>query len=361
MTASTRLAPGRPPTTAVLRAVGLALAVACSPQSAPEAQSDEETAVGDDSTPAARIGDEEISIGDVDDWIKEDLFRQETRGGDPARLHQARSEALDDLIHQRLLEDEAERRGVSVQAMIAEEAAKRGAVSDEEVRAFYDENQERIPDDFEAVAPRIRQHLERQAQGRAANAFLSGLREERDVEVLLETPRMEVAAEGPSRGPGDAPVTVIEFSDYQCPYCKRAEPVVAQMLERYPERVRFVYRHFPLDSIHPQARAAAHAAVCAESQDRFWEYHALLFEQEDLGAETLEELAQEVGLDLAAFEACLEAPETRQRVAADVAAGRAVGVSGTPAFFVNGVPLSGARPIEDFVDVIEKELEAPQG
>ena len=160
-----------------------------------------------------------------------------------------------------------------------------------------------------------------------------------------------------SCGPSDASVTIIEFSDYQCPYCSRAESVVKQVLERYPDQVRFVYRHLPLESIHPQARAAAEAAVCAEDQGRFWEYHELLFaNQQAISAAKLSELAEQVGLDEEAFASCTADDSTRQRVQRDISDAGAAGASGTPAFFVNGIPLSGVQPLEEFVELIDSEL-----
>jgi len=343
-----------------------AAALACSPAAAPDAApgtaagtaADAAAApAGDEgeTTPAARLGDEVITIGEVDARIKDELFQRQA-GGDPSALYEMRSETLETMIHQRILEAEAEAQDTTPEALVSAEAEKAVEVSDEEVQAFYAQHQDQIGAELEQVEPQIREHLTRQKQTAAATRYLQSLREARDVQVLIESPRVEVAATGPSRGPDDAPVTIIEFSDYQCPYCKRAEPVIDQILERYPEQVRLVYRHFPLDNIHAEARQAAHAAVCAEAQDAFWPFHEALFAREKLDREALLGYAEELELDTEAFEACLEAPETKQRVTSDLAAGREVGVTGTPAFFVNGVPLRGARPLADFVEVIEREL-----
>ena len=177
--------------------------------------------------------------------------------------------------------------------------------------------------------------------------------------MLIEPPRIDVAAEGPSLGPAGAPVTIIEFSDYQCPFCKRAEPTVREIAKRYPEQVRLVFRHFPLDNIHPEARSAAEAATCAEDQGKFWEFHELLFDElsEPREGRSCASSPGQAKLDLAAFDACVAERRHRARVDADVAAGREAGVSGTPAFYVNGIPLSGARSVDEFVKLIERELE----
>jgi protein-disulfide isomerase len=344
-----------PPLQLGLAWFALAVLAACSPAEPPAAGE-----AGGDPTPAAHLEGETITVGELDAWVKDQLFAQQTEGGDPAKLYEIRREALDELIHQRLLAREASSRGVSVEELIEEAARTRGAVSEEDVIGFYEQHKAQLGDTpYEEIAPQIRNHLQQRRGPEARQAYVASLRESADVDVLLDMPRVRVDDRGPGRGPEGAPVTIVEFSDYQCPFCHRAEAVVQQVLERYPEEVRFVYRHFPLDRIHPQARPAAEAAVCAEEQGRFWEYHERLFAE---GAEydeaSLARYAAEVELDLEAFQACREQDATRQRVEDDVAAGRAVGVTGTPAFFVNGIRLSGARPLQDFVALIESELEA---
>jgi protein-disulfide isomerase len=170
---------------------------------------------------------------------------------------------------------------------------------------------------------------------------------------------VNVDATGPSRGPADAKVTVIEFSDYQCPFCKRAEPTVQALLQKYPTQVRLVYRHMPLDGLHPRARAAAIAAVCAEQQGKFWEYHDALFQNQQALSDTdLDKYAADLGLDAGKFKTCRQDPATETRVNTDAAAARQAGLTGTPAFFVNGILISGARPIEDFTRWIDQELAA---
>ena len=166
--------------------------------------------------------------------------------------------------------------------------------------------------------------------------------------MLLEPPRVTVAAEGPSLGPADAPVTIIEFSDFQCPYCGRAASTVKQIHERYPKQVRIVYRNLPLDSIHPNARPAAEAAACADAQGRFWEFHDRLFaNQRALAPEDLQRYAKEIGLDMAAFDQCVKDRKSQAKVDGDLAAANEAASNagkrglGTPAFFVNGDPALG--------------------
>lgn len=311
---------------------------------------------------AATVNGETITVGELDAFIKERLFERATQGGDEAKLHELRSSALQDMIRKRLVAQEAEAQGTSSQALLQEqsEASGSGEVTDSEVRAFYERHSEqlgKVP--FEKVAPQIRRHLQKGSGADAARQYASQLREDAEVTVHLEAPRVDVAATGASRGPEDAPVTIVEFSDYECPYCRRAEPTLEKLRARYPEQVQFVYRHFPLERAHKKARKAAEAAECAEAQGKFWAYHDLLFEHSpDLGPEKLVAYAKDVeGLDVAAFESCLDEGRFRDEVQQDLEAGRAAGVTGTPAFFVNGIPMSGAQPLEKFVEVIEGELE----
>ena len=168
------------------------------------------------------------------------------------------------------------------------------------------------------------------------------------------------AGSAPSRGNPKAPVTIVEFSDFQCPYCVRARPAVARVREVYGDKVRFAFRHFPLD-FHQQAEKAGEAAACAGEQGKFWEMHDLLWANSaKLQVPDLKAHAATLGLDAAAFGPCLDSGRYAHLVEGDLAAGQGYGVSGTPAFFVNGRPLVGARPFEAFAQVIDDEL-ARQG
>jgi len=329
----------------------LALALGCPAQKTAEPDQGEAR----DSTAAADVDDEVVTVAEVDGWIKEQLFLQATDDRDPTKLYEIRSRALDELINERLLEQEATPRGLTPDELIRQETEEQTAVGDEELVAFYEENKERLGDvTFEQVMPGIRRHLQQQREETAAKQYVEALRASASVEIHLDAPRVEVEATGPSLGPDDAPVTLIEFSDYRCGFCKRAQPVVEAVLERYPSQVRFVHRNFPLNEV---SRGAAEAAACANEQGQFWEFHRSLFASEgNLDAEALLQRASELELDLDAFQACVDERRFQATVEADLAAGRQAGVTGTPAFFVNGIRMVGARPLEDFVATIEKEL-----
>jgi diadenylate cyclase len=173
-----------------------------------------------------------------------------------------------------------------------------------------------------------------------------------------ESDRLEpVGARDHARGPKDAPVTLVQYGDYECPYCGQAHPVLKELQERAGERVRFVFRHFPLDSVHPRARRAAQAAEAAAAQGRFWEMHDLLYEsQEALGEEDLKRYAAELGLDLARFEEDLANDHHASwRIEEDRLGGTRAGVEGTPAFFVNGVRYRGPIDLDGLLAAVEEE------
>jgi protein-disulfide isomerase len=164
-------------------------------------------------------------------------------------------------------------------------------------------------------------------------------------------------------GPEDAPITLVEFSDYQCPYCRRWHAEVYEpLLAAYPGQIRFVYRHLPLDSIHPDAIPAAEASMCAGEQDAFWQFHEKLFSSEALGDQVYAQYAQELGLDMQTFESCVSDRKYQQAVEEDTSFALDLGIRSTPTFFINGLAIVGAQPLDVFKQVIDKELagEIPQ-
>jgi protein-disulfide isomerase len=172
--------------------------------------------------------------------------------------------------------------------------------------------------------------------------------------------RIDVSDGGdPAIGPADAPVTIVEFSDFQCPYCKTfRDQTLNALLEEYGDQVRFVFRDFPLNQIHPYAQKAAEAAECANEQGKYWEMHDLLFANSpNLGVDALKGFAEQLGLDTEQFNECLDSGRYADEVTADLQEGMSYGVSGTPTFFINGVRLVGAQPLANFQAIIDQELE----
>nr|BAL57493.1 thiol:disulfide interchange protein DsbA [uncultured Chloroflexota bacterium] len=169
--------------------------------------------------------------------------------------------------------------------------------------------------------------------------------------------RYQIPTEGfPAIGPEDAPIVIVEFSDFQCPYCKRFhEQTFAALLAAYPGKIRFVYRNLPLTSIHPEAFPAAEASLCAHEQGAFWPYHDRLF-QGELGQAAYFRHAQDLGLDMTRFQQCMQQRRYRDFIQNDMDFAINLGVRSTPTFFINGIALVGAQPLEVFRDVIDREL-----
>ncbi|HLF74295.1 MAG TPA: DsbA family protein [Anaerolineales bacterium] len=173
-----------------------------------------------------------------------------------------------------------------------------------------------------------------------------------------EPVRYDIPTDGAyALGPEDAPIMIVEFSDYQCPYCRRwHEQVYQPLLAAYPGKIRMVYRHLPLTSIHPEAFPAAEASMCAGEQDAFWQYHDKLFSSESLGSQVYSQYARELGLDMTAFEACMTERRYEEVVQKDTDFAIDLGIRSTPTFFINGLALVGAQPLDVFKQIIDKEL-----
>jgi protein-disulfide isomerase len=180
-----------------------------------------------------------------------------------------------------------------------------------------------------------------------------------DPDAPLQVVRYPVTEDGnPSFGPDDAPITIIEFSDYECPYCESWHTIVwPQLLAHYPNEIRLVYRDFPLYSLHANAAPAAEAAYCAQEQDNYWDFHTLLFSGgQGLNRETYLSYATNLGLDIDLFSTCLDEKRYASNVEANFEYARQLGVQSTPTFFINGIALIGAQPFEVFQEIIDLEL-----
>lgn len=273
-------------------------------------------------------------------------------------LHQARQGVMEGLIVDRLLEAELAARGVTEEELLeAEVRSKLTPPSDAEIEAFYEQNKAQMQAPLDMMKPQIAGYLSQQKAGELTRAFLESLEAKHGVERHLEPLRLEVAAEDSYRvGPADAPIEIIEFSDFQCPYCTMAAATVKEVREKYGDKVSVVYRHFPLP-MHRQAGKAAEAAECAGDQGQFWAFHDMLFaDQKGWSEADLTGYAKELGLKMKPFEECLSSGAKAEVVADDMSDGRAVGMSGTPGFYVNGMMLSGAQPLAAFEQLIDAEL-----
>ena len=276
-----------------------------------------------------------------------------------SQIYQVKKRTLDGLIEAKLLEKAAQEKGVSVEAYVAENVdAKVSPPTDEEIQAFYDSQKGRIRAPLEQIKGKISQHLMQTQKAEKRREMIALLKKSADVKVMLEPPRTEVSLDGVAYTSGDkgAKVVLVEFSDYECPYSKRAQPTVRKILEEYKGKVRYAFFDYPL-AFHKKAMKAHEAARCAGEQGKYPEYSAKVFEnQQNLGVEGLKQYAKDLELDTDAFDSCLDTGKTAESVKKSVQKGSGVGVSGTPAFFVNGIMISGAQPFESFVETIDAEL-----
>ena len=274
--------------------------------------------------------------------------------------YEIRRQALDELIAERLVAAEAARRGVSAEELLRREVdAKATPLSQAQVEGIYEQNKPRFGSSPRAEAlARIREVLGERAIAARRAAFEKELRDGARVAVRLDPPRASVAipAGAPATGPADAAVTIVEFTDYQCPYCHRSQAVIDQVLQRYAGKVRFVHLDFPLDG-HGEALPAARAARCAGEQGKFWEYHrGLMAKPGSLDPGDLRSRAATLRLREGDFGSCLASGRHDEAIQAELRQGSELGVTGTPAYFINGRMLSGAQPFESFAEVVDAEL-----
>ena len=301
----------------------------------------------------ATVQDQPIAAADLTAAVKGELLRLDMQ------RYQVLKSGLDQLIAEKLTRLEAEKRQQSPEQLLQEEVtAKVPPVTPEQVKAFYESNKQRIKQPLDKIQPRIEAYLNRQERDKRRDEFMRELRQRYKVNIALNPPQVDVSADDdPVLGAATAPVTIIEFSDFQCPYCRRVQPALKKLLAEYEGKVKLVFRDFPLRSIHPEAQKAAEAAQCANDQQQFWAYHDKLFEQTSLKDADLKKYAEELKLDTAQFSTCLDSGKYAQEVNADMQDAQKAGVNSTPSFFINGQPLSGAASFERFQELVDEALE----
>ena len=303
----------------------------------------------------AQVDGQRISLQDLEQVSGEPLARLE------GQAYQLKQQKLDQIIDYRLLAGEAHRRGISLDALVeAEITSKVAEVSPQEIHMVYELNKNQLQKSESEMQDQIRKLLRDQKLAVRHHEFAKTLRAKAKVTVYLDPPppfRTEVSGEGPSRGSAGAPVTIVEFEDFQCPFCKRAQATLDEILARYKDKVRVVHRDFPLEPLHPASMRAHEAARCADDQGKFWEYRELLYKNSPSAApEQLNDYAAKVGADVRAFQQCVESGKFKDAIQKDEAEGERLGIQGTPAFFINGRPLSGAQPENEFAQIIDEEL-----
>ena len=274
-------------------------------------------------------------------------------------MYDARKDALDQIIDDRLLEAESKKQGASKADYLKKNVFDKIAIDDKDIQKFYDENKAQMQGKtLDEVKGNIRGYLYRDKHQKVYGDLMAGLRKKSSVAVLIHAPKVAIEeGDNPAIGPKDAPIKVIEFTDYQCPFCGKSRPVVNQMLQEYKGKIRYVLRDFPL-SFHKDSIKAHEGARCAGEQNKYWDMNKKLFEnQRAITIPDLKKYAEGLKLKMDKFNDCLDSGKYTDIVRQNQEYGEKVGVSGTPAFFINGRMVSGARPFASFKEIIDDELQ----
>jgi protein-disulfide isomerase len=304
----------------------------------------------------ATVNDKQITTADIEDSLRPLIFNIQEE------VYALRKQDLELKVNDTLLTQEAQKKGITTQALLdAEVSAKLTPVTDAQAQAFYNENKERISGEFAQTKPQITQYMQERKEQEATLAFAEQLRRASKIEINLtapQSPAFSIATDDqPVKGNVNASVTIVEFTDFECPSCARQHPVLERIVSEFGDRVRLVVRDFPL-SQHANARKAAEAAEAAREQGKYWEYAAVLFRnQSALGVDKLGQYASELGLDRARFDASLGAGKFAEKVQRDVIDGHKLGLNGTPTLYINGKRVSD-NSYESLKSAIETALKA---
>lgn len=300
----------------------------------------------------ATLNGEAITDEDIRKVAGSDLAQAERE------LYDARKKGLDQIIEGRLLESEAKKRNISKEDFLKKEVEEKVKIEDRDLKKVYEEKKAQMQGkSFEEMKGNLNGYLHREKYGDLYDALIKRLKKNAQVAVNIKAPKVEVdEGDSPAIGPKDAPVHVVEWTDYQCPFCSRSRETVNQILDTYKGKVRYVIRDFPL-SFHKDSLKAHEGAHCAGDQGKYWDMNKKLFgNQKDIKVEDLKKYAGEIKLNMGKFNECLDSGKYTKTVQENQAAGEKVGVSGTPAFFINGRMISGARPFSSFKEIIDDEL-----
>lgn len=338
---------------AVLVLVAIA-GLSCKARASSPAPGDAAAEAAKASGTAAVMDGASITLAEIDAKVKGKLAVLEQDA------YEARKNALDEMVSEKLIQREAAARGVAKEELLQKEINEKvSAPTATEAKAFFAANSGRMGGrSYDQMASQIMTFLTQSAAQQRASVFQKELAAKYKLKVSLQAPRFPVTvqADAQTKGAASAPVTIVEYADYQCPYCQRAEETVESVMSKYSGKVRLVLADFPLDG-HPGALPAARAARCAGEQGKFWEYHKdLLTTPGEFSEKDFKTRASSLGLKSDAFAACFASDRHDAAIKKSVENGLALGVQATPTFFINGRYLSGARSPEAFEAIIDEEI-----
>ncbi|MGC1371655.1 MAG: thioredoxin domain-containing protein [Candidatus Sulfotelmatobacter sp.] len=328
----------------IVLSLGLATALAFAAMGRCAAQTD-----GDDSV-VANVGGVTITMSDLEQEESAKLLAARYQ------YYQVETKALNDLIDKKLLERKAAAEHLTVAELLDREvASKVKDPAEDQMKVYYEGIETDQP--FEAVREKILEKIRQLRSDRAKTAYLQTLRTESTVYVVLAPPSASLEAANPqmTQGPKNAQVTLVEFADYECPYCQKVAPDVKKLAADFGNKVSFAFKDFPLP-MHSRAEKAAEAARCASKQNKFWEFHDELFHSKELDVDQLKAQARALKLDAEQFDKCLDSGEEAAEVDRDRKEGNRLGINGTPSFFINGHFMSGALDYATLRQAIEQQL-----
>jgi len=297
----------------------------------------------------SEVNGEKITRGELEQKFQNQLHQARYQ------VYQAEQKALDQLINEHLLTDEANRRHMTVDQLLkAEVDSKVKDPTEDQLQVYYEGLNSTDP--YASVRDKILEHIRNLRLDKARAAYLEKLRESANVLTTLAPPKAEIELANNYRlGPKDAPVQLIEFADYQCPYCEKAFPAIKKLHDEFGDKISMVFKDLPLP-MHEHAEKAAEAARCAGTQGKYWEYHDLLFSSGELSVSDLKEHARKLNLDGARFDKCLDSGEQEVAVKRDFSEAQQLGLTGTPSFFLNGEFFTGALDYPTLRSMVEKQL-----
>ncbi|MGC2475972.1 MAG: thioredoxin domain-containing protein [Candidatus Sulfotelmatobacter sp.] len=305
-----------------------------------------------DSTVVAEVGGVKVTLGELEQQESAKLLSAHYQ------YYQAQSKALEDLIDKKLLEQKAASENLTVDQLVDRDIKSQVKdPTEDQMKVYYEGLETDQP--YESVREKILEKIRQLRTDKARAAYVKALRAQTTVTIALAPPRANVdVADAQVLGPKSAQVTLVEFADYECPYCQRVAADVKKLKADFGDKVNFTYKDFPLP-MHARAEKAAEAARCASKQNKFWEFHDELFHSKELDVDQLKAQARALKLDSDQFDKCLDSGQQAAAVERDRKEGMRLGITGTPSFFVNGHYLSGALDYAALRQVVEQQLAEP--
>jgi protein-disulfide isomerase len=298
----------------------------------------------------AEVGGVRLTLGTLEQQRANALFQAENN------FYEAEKKIVTDLVDDYLLSQEAKKEGLTVQQLLKKHVddTVNQNISEESLKVYYEglDTKESYP----AVRDKIIEHVRAKRLARAKDAYMQSLRDKNKINILVTSARAQINLnDTPVRGPAGAPVTIVEYADYECPYCQQAQPALDQLESAYKGKIAFAYKDLPLP-MHPHAQKAAEAAQCAGAQNKYWEYHDYLLKTKQLEVPELKNAARQLNLDMKQFDTCFDSGVRAEAVRATIDEAQKLGLQGTPAFFINGRYVSGVLSFEQLKQLVDDEL-----